>query len=159
MNGVHGTMSSIGRRQTQNYSMGGDSNRCTCNALVADEVELNPGLAITPGKGLREHLLAPLLTTFGHMSIHSAFRSYGVNKFCNELQYSNERRPSSPAPVDVGAVRSRHRPPHRTWQRQIERLAGGVGTRHYGGVADDRSKECMREESVAILESGHELRG
>ena len=44
----------------------------------------NPTLAVKVGKRLCEELLEPLHTTFGHVSIRSAFRCTAVNDFCNK---------------------------------------------------------------------------
>ncbi len=43
----------------------------------------DPDLAITVGKRLCEEILEPLHRTFGHVTVRSAFRSSGVNGFCN----------------------------------------------------------------------------
>ena len=44
----------------------------------------NPERAIEAGSGLCEHLLEPLLRTFGHVVVRSAFRSRAVNAYGNK---------------------------------------------------------------------------
>ena len=46
----------------------------------------NPDLAIKAGKKLCNELLEPLYSTFGHVSIRSAYRSTEVNKLGNDEQ-------------------------------------------------------------------------
>ena len=48
-------------------------------ANVPDDAEL----AIKSGKVLCKNLLEPLRHVFGQLTIHSAFRSANVNRYCN----------------------------------------------------------------------------
>ena len=51
----------------------------------------NPRLALKVGRKLCSCLLEPLHTTFGHVTIRSAFRSADVNE-CGSLNYRNLKK-------------------------------------------------------------------